>query len=254
MGKILIIKGADFSAVAVGSVEPVGSPIITISSEGNVTISCTGAKNIYYTTNNSTPTTNSIKYTSAFSVSSGITVKAIAEFDNGSLSAVASETYRGSTKNYVFGIANSQFLQGTMGYWRQDARGFCLANQSNMQGKTLKGMKMNVSKAGTVHLYKATRNNPSSSDELTQVATATAQDIGIQEIAFNAPISLGAGEYLVIGNKDDVNEPLLSGVYSSSGESVAIEQGFYYNCGTINVKSDGLTPGKTQSLNIDFYY
>lgn len=97
MGKILIIKGADFSAVAIGQANPIGSPVITITSGGSVTIACKGATNIYYTTNGSTPTTSSTKYTSAFNVSTGTTVKAIAEFSGGTTSSVASKTYSGGS-------------------------------------------------------------------------------------------------------------------------------------------------------------
>ncbi len=99
MGKILVIKGADFSAVAVGRVEPIdptGSPVITISTSGSVTIACVNATAIYYTTNGSTPTTSSTKYTGASNVSSGTTVKAIAEFASGTTSSVVSKTYSGS--------------------------------------------------------------------------------------------------------------------------------------------------------------
>lgn len=100
MGKILVIKGADFSEVAVGTVVipvvPTGSPVITISSTGSVTIECEGATNIYYTTNGSIPTTSSTRYTSVFTVSNGTTVKAIAEFSSGTTSSVVSKTYSSS--------------------------------------------------------------------------------------------------------------------------------------------------------------
>lgn len=126
MGKILVIKGADFSAVAVGTVTPVGptgTPVITISASGSVTIACTGATNIYYTTNGSTPTTASTKYTSAFTVSSGTTVKAIAEFSGGTTSSVVSKTYSsggggGSTytltwKQGFYGQADGKFTDAS---------------------------------------------------------------------------------------------------------------------------------------------
>ena len=56
MGKILIIKGADFSQVAVGKVTSHGTLVITITSAGSVTIVCEGAMNIYYTTDGNDPT------------------------------------------------------------------------------------------------------------------------------------------------------------------------------------------------------
>lgn len=96
MGKILIIKGADFSAVAVGKVTPTGDgPTITISSAGSVTITDSSATAIYYTTDGSTPTTSSTQYSSAFTVAVGTTVKAISAYSGGTTSSVVSKTYSG---------------------------------------------------------------------------------------------------------------------------------------------------------------
>lgn len=97
MGKSLIIKGADFSAVAVGQQitppTPTIAPTIIISTSGMVTISASGATVIYYTTDGSIPTKNSNRYTTTFNVSNRTTVKAIAEYASGSTSGVSSETY-----------------------------------------------------------------------------------------------------------------------------------------------------------------
>ena len=126
MGKILIIKGADFSSVAVEKVpvslpddtppvEPTSQPVITISSSGSVTISCSGATNIYFTTDGSIPTTSSTKYTSAFTVSNGTTVKAIAEFRSGTTSSVVSKTYSSSetdAEKVASEIATAIFMPG----------------------------------------------------------------------------------------------------------------------------------------------
>jgi hypothetical protein len=49
--------------------------------------------NIYYTMDDSTPPTSSTKYTSAFTVTSGKTVKAVAEDADGATSSVVSKTY-----------------------------------------------------------------------------------------------------------------------------------------------------------------
>lgn len=93
MGKLLIIKDADFSAVAVGKLDPTGTPTITISVDGVVTITCVNAISVYYTTDGSNPTTESAKYTGTFSVERDTTIKVIAEYFNGTTSNVVSKTY-----------------------------------------------------------------------------------------------------------------------------------------------------------------
>ena len=99
MGKILIIKGADFSAVALGKLtdmpitpeEPdtpdtVSIPTISLDTEtGEISLSADTGATIYYTTNGSNPTTSSAKYTKPFipaSSGSTCTVKAIAYKDS----------------------------------------------------------------------------------------------------------------------------------------------------------------------------
>lgn len=93
MGKFLIIKGSDFSKVAVAKIDLTDTPIITISADGVVTITCENAISIYYTTNGSNPTTDSTKYTETFSVENGTTIKVIAEYLDGTTSSVVSNTY-----------------------------------------------------------------------------------------------------------------------------------------------------------------
>lgn len=87
MGKVLIIKGADFSAVSVGAVQmSVDVPQIQIDATTKlVTLSAASGLDIYYTTNGSTPTTSSTKYTAPFSAGNNCTVKAISS--NGSTSS-----------------------------------------------------------------------------------------------------------------------------------------------------------------------
>lgn len=115
MGKILIIKDADFSAVAVGQITPptpTNAPVITISTSGMVTISASGAIAIYYTTNGSNPTKNSTTYTAPFRVSNGTTVKAIAEFSSGSTSGVSSETYVSLGGQWLKGYSDEELERG----------------------------------------------------------------------------------------------------------------------------------------------
>lgn len=96
MGKALIIKGANFSQVAVDTIDiVVGQPTISIDLFGNVTISSPNGEDIYYTTDGSTPTNASTKYTAGFSVQIGTTVKAVCCF-GGNYSNVVSQQYDGT--------------------------------------------------------------------------------------------------------------------------------------------------------------
>lgn len=158
----------------------------------------------------------------------------------------------GYVKKYVFGISDNQFMTGKR-VWELAAMGYSIADQSKMQGKKLKGIKMNVATVGTFNLYKASNNRPSTYNELTHIATVTAQDIGIQEIAFSSPIFLETNEYLIIGTPNGDGETL-KGFYSAANDIIDFKQGFNFRCGSTGVANDGLNPNYTQSLNVDFYY
>ena len=106
MGKALIIKGADFSQVAVDTIDIiVGQPTIYINILGQVTITSPNGEDIYYTTDGSTPTNASTKYTGAFSVQNGTTVKAVCYF-GGNYSEVASQLYDGTLQAPSINITN----------------------------------------------------------------------------------------------------------------------------------------------------
>ena len=106
MGKALIIKGADFSQVAVDTIEiTVGQPTIYINILGQVTITSPNGEDIYYTTDSSTPTSASTKYTGAFSVQNGTTVKAVCYF-GGNYSEVVSQLYDGTLQAPIISITN----------------------------------------------------------------------------------------------------------------------------------------------------
>lgn len=99
MGKALIIKGADFSQVAVGQIDIiVGQPTIAITIAGQVTISSASGDDIYYTTDGSRPTSASTKYTSAFNVQPNTTVKAVC-YNGSNYSDVVTKLYDGTLQS-----------------------------------------------------------------------------------------------------------------------------------------------------------
>lgn len=107
MGKALIIKGADFSAISVDTIDiAVASPVITISLVGRVTIASADGGEIYYTTDGSTPTTSSTKYTAPFTVQSGTTVKAVC-YKYSKYSAVVSNLYDGTLQAPTISISSN---------------------------------------------------------------------------------------------------------------------------------------------------
>ena len=82
----------------------------TYTSSQAVTISdATSGSTIYYTTNGSTPTTSSAKYTGAIAVSSTETLEAIAAANGYSTSAVASATYTISVPNASLSASSLSF-------------------------------------------------------------------------------------------------------------------------------------------------
>lgn len=106
MGKALIIKGADFSAVAVDTIDiAVLQPTISCTIAGQVTLSQSGGDDIYYTTDGSTPTTASTKYTVPFTVQPNTTIKAVA-YNGSNYSDVSSYFYDGTLQAPVISITN----------------------------------------------------------------------------------------------------------------------------------------------------
>ena len=86
----IVLTGTKASSVATPTFDPAGG---AYTSTQSVTITCaTDGSTIYYTTDGSTPTSSSTQYTSAISVSSTTTIKAIAK-NGDDYSSVASATY-----------------------------------------------------------------------------------------------------------------------------------------------------------------
>lgn len=91
MGKVLIVKGVDYSANSIEVLDfVVAKPSITSTIDGVVTI--VSDYDVYYTTDGTEPSKSSNKYVGSFNVGYGTTIKAIA-YDGSNSSVVASYTY-----------------------------------------------------------------------------------------------------------------------------------------------------------------
>ena len=87
--------------------DPVFSPVAgNIASGSQVTITCaTDGATIYYTTNGDDPTNQSTEYTSAITVNSDVTIKAIA-YNDGLTSAIVSASYVAFAESYTVSLSD----------------------------------------------------------------------------------------------------------------------------------------------------
>lgn len=145
-------------------------------------------------------------------------------------------------KVYLLGVTDALFEEATS--INANSFGHCLANQSALQGHTLYGMKLKVSRVGVIKIYKTTTPNASSMSELTLVAEVRVEHSGMNEVAFSSPVTLAAGEYICIGSGDSSDGTTANWYY---GSKTPYAFPFYYNVG----KSSAAGP--MLSLNIDFY-
>ena len=102
--KAIAYLGSDCSDVSIYNVPTYYKPTISYdNSTSEVTITCTGATGIYYTTDGSTPTTSSTPYSAPFAVSSGVTINAIATHPGYLVSDVATKYIQGNdySHNYL---------------------------------------------------------------------------------------------------------------------------------------------------------
>lgn len=101
------------------------------------------------------------------------------------------------------------------------AAGYAYSDQSLLRGKTLKGIRANVETAGTIRVFKATSADLmsiTSQSQMTEVATLTTGTVGIQDIDFSSPITMGANDWLIFGAPDsETYDSLVMYYYAESG-------------------------------------
>lgn len=143
-----------------------------------------------------------------------------------------------------YGITDEQFLAATI-ITNSSTVGFSIIDQSNIQGKTIHGVRLNVSQAGSINFYKTNTNKQTASSQLTLVGTITATSTGLQNLDFAEPFNLTASEWLVVGKNGD--NPSLKFMYDYSTETGIQGQEFFYYTGLTTI-----TYSQSQ-LTIDFY-
>lgn len=152
-------------------------------------------------------------------------------------------------KRYWYNVPNSQFeaadaAVATGGY------GYSLVNQSPIQGKTLHGMRLNVTTTGVMSIFKTSTNGAKDKTLLTEVATVQASETGIQDLDFSAPVVLGDDEYIVLGcNGKGTNTIVFNHHNTSTVPAPVITQTLYHTVGHANCAIGQ----NSISLDVDFY-
>jgi hypothetical protein len=146
-----------------------------------------------------------------------------------------------SIKTYRYGLTDQLFAAATS-TWNMPNRGWAIADQSHIQGKTLAGIRIKVHQTGSIKLYTTKALIEPNRANLRYLTTITTDKTGLQDIDFDAPIHLGTDEYIVIGN---INDPVsLIGNFHATSTI----QPFYNRLGQANgARYDH------QSLMVDFY-
>lgn len=232
MGKVLIIKGADFSQVAL-DVIPVDGPTISISSVGNVTITDEDAIAIYYTIDGTTPTVNSTQYSSAFTVLEGTKVKAISQYAGGGTSRVVSKQYLPTELLYKAPIDN----EGYEVYAIHDL--YPVANiQNTFRGRTITKISITVDNSGTLSVRKGT--NVGSKSFSGETIESFQVSSGENMLVFSNPFILGNDEWLGIFADDTECKEVKPRFHKSEAHN---KMQFFYNgfSGGNDTGTDGTT-------------
>ena len=146
-----------------------------------------------------------------------------------------------SSKTYRYALTDQLFAAATS-TWNMPNRGWAIADQSHIQGKTLAGIRMKVHQKGSIKLYTTKALIEPNPANLRYLTTITTDKTGLQDIDFDAPIHLGTDEYIVIGN---INDPISLIGYFHATSTI---QPFYNRLGQVN----GALYDH-QSLMVDFY-
>ena len=146
------------------------------------------------------------------------------------------------TKTYYYGLTDEQFSMATS-VWNMPNRGWGIADQSAIQGKTLRGIRLKVHTPGVLHIYKVPSLTETTEANFVKVATITATTTGVQDIDFDQPFYLSKEEYLVLCSPSD-NSSLI-GCYASKTTSIQM----FYN----RIGQSGGGENAQSSLMIDFY-
>jgi hypothetical protein len=112
------------------------------------------------------------------------------------------------------------------------AMGCGYANQTEMRGKELLGVRLNVATAGSMRIFKATGTSITdivSSSQMTYLTTISTQETGIQDIEFDEPIILSDNEFLIFGDGDSASLDSLTWYYNESSPTNG-----GYQIGTVN--------------------
>ena len=144
-------------------------------------------------------------------------------------------------KTYYYGLTDQQFADANA-QWNSPNMGWGLLDQSPIQGKMLRGIRIKVARAGKVNLYKVPSLKEDTENNFQLAATISTDKTGLQDIEFEKPFYLEDNLYLVIGKHSDAVS--LVGLFDSKQSNI---QPF---CNRIG-QSGGIN--SSQSFMIDFY-
>ena len=127
-----------------------------------------------------------------------------------------------STKHYCYGFTQEQWDNATAS-WGHGGRGHAPADQSCIQGTMVYGIRLKVSRAGSLNVYKVPTLLETTEENFELVATLTTNSIGLQDFDFPQPIYIATNEYLVFG-KPSEDDPTLVPCYITREEEIHTEE------------------------------